>query len=129
MFNPKQNNKKTILRFLFAAYLNQQLFDWLLKNRSKDWVGYLHNETVETMRIKDEPWIRKFVIIGTQDFLDAIKNRKYRKRQSKNLIPKNPYLFQILKLLKIKYDPNQRREELERIIDEEIKKLGILAKG
>lgn len=127
MFDPKENNQKTILRYLFAAFFDQKIFDWLLTNRSKDWVGYLKNESVASMKIKDEPWIKEFVIVGTQDVLDAIAGRQDTKDQSKRLIPKDPYLFQILDLLGIDYKPKQSREELEQIIDEEIKKLGILA--
>ena len=117
------------MRYFFATQFTSKIFEWLLKYRSKDWVEYLENETVESMRIKNEPWIKKFVILGTQDFLDALASRKYRKRQNKNIIPKKPYLLKILNLLKIEYNPNQRREELERMINEGIEQLGIFAEG
>lgn len=129
MFDRAENRQKTVLRYLFATFLNQQIFDWLLKNRARDWIGFLRHENVESMKNKDEPWIKRFIIIGTQDFLDAIENRKRRKYQNKKIIPKNPYLFQVLNLLEIEYNPSERREELERKINEKIEKSGILAKG
>jgi hypothetical protein len=129
LFNFRESKEKTFLRYLFAAYFNQKILNWLLKNRSEDWVGYLKNETVETMKTKDEPWIKEFVITGTQDFLDAMAHREDTRYQSKKIIPKNPYLFELLKLLDIKCTFRQNREVLEDMIIEGIKKSGILAKG
>ena len=121
MFNQRSNSLKDIFQWLLRYKLNHKVLSWLLENRAEDWEGVFEGETVESMQTKDMPWMRKFLITGIQDFLDALKYRKNKSQQSKNIIPKDPYLFEILNQLGVEFDSNQRREELERLIEQELK--------
>ncbi len=129
MFNIRKKNKyNALLAYLITNFLTQEVFNRLKKERSEFW-GFLKYETIETLKREKFRWNKKSLIIAIQDFLDVHAGRVSNILHGKKEIRKDPYIFEVLKLLKIKYDPNQRREELERIINEKIEKLGIPAKG
>lgn len=125
MIDRRNNRDKAIFRYLLANHLNQKIFNWLLKNRADEWEGFLGHETVKSMKVKDETWIKKWVIRGTQDFLDALAGRKTRQLHSEKQIRKDPYIYELLRLLKTEGSHNRPRVQLENLIDKKIAELNI----
>lgn len=126
MFNiRKKNPYNKLLSYLITNFLTQDIFDRLKKERPEVW-GFLKYESVETLKKEKFRWFKKFLVIGIQDFLDIYAGRKSNKLQSKREIRKSPYVFEILKLLKIECTHNQKinsRKILEKAINQKIKEL------
>jgi len=120
MWNTQDNKERKIFRWLISTYLTQDLFDWLLENRTQTWEQMFQHETVESMKRRDLPWPNTCLVVAIQDFLDALKDRKDDGFHTKSTVGKDPYLFDMLALLQARHDPNGGRQELEGLILEKI---------
>lgn len=129
MFDRRNNRDRAIFEYLLARHLDQEKFDWLLKNRANDWADFLDNETVETMKVKSEPWTKVWLVVGIQDLLDALAKRRTRKMHGKKQIRKDPYIYELLRLLKIEGSHNRPREQLESRINQKIEELKVSKSG
>lgn len=132
MFNIRKKNKyNTLLAYLIANFLTQQIFTRLKKERPETW-NFLKYETVETLKQEKFRWFKKYLVIAIQDFMDIRAGRTTDKLHGKREIRRDPYIFEILELLEIKYSHSQKvnsKKILEKLINRKIKKLGISAKG
>lgn len=126
MFNMRKKNKyNALLAYLIANLLTQDIFDRLKKDRRNTW-DFLDNKTVETLKIEKFLWHKKYLVAAIQDFLDIHAGRTTNKLHGVKEIRKDPYIFELLKLLKIEGSHNQQinsREILENAINQKIKEL------
>lgn len=132
MFNPRKKNKyNKLLSFLIVNFITEDILNRLKKERPENW-DFLRCETVETLKEEKFRWFKKYLVIAIQDFLDIKAGRKTNELHGTREINKDPYIFEIMELLKIEGTHNQKKNNkkvLEKQIYIKIRELSNVAKG